>query len=296
MVALAEQESREHKTEAPSGVRLLGDSASDSDGVEYQSIVRQKVLDLMREHGEETPDVEVCGVLVGTVYQNADAGFVYVEDVIRGHGASGRNSAVTFTAETWSYIDKQMDEHHRGKRIVGWYHTHPGFGIFLSEMDRFIQDHFFNAPWQTAMVYDPQSTEKGMFAWREGKTERVDFVVDDGSGPGGATRVLPAPTTEPGEGTHQDPMPAAPGSAGELGLRLEAIEKRQRHLLIGLAVLAVVAVVWPLVVLMIVPDLRRSTPPADNDPDAKTIVPMLPESPSVPQARDAGSGGSFKAE
>ena len=48
-----------------------------------------------------------------------------------------------------------MDAEHSEERIVGWYHTHPGFGIFLSGMDLFIQDHFFNLPWQVAFVYDP---------------------------------------------------------------------------------------------------------------------------------------------
>ena len=35
-------------------------------------------------------------------------------------------------------------------KIVGWYHTHPGFGVEFSEMDLFIQQNFFGGPAQIA--------------------------------------------------------------------------------------------------------------------------------------------------
>jgi len=40
-------------------------------------------------------------------------------------------------------------------RIVGWYHSHPGFGVEFSEMDVFIQKNFFPSPTQIALVTDP---------------------------------------------------------------------------------------------------------------------------------------------
>ena len=49
--------------------------------------------------------------------------------------------------------------------IVGWYHSHPGFGIFLSEHDRFIHRHFFGEPGQIALVIDPLAHVEGLFAW-----------------------------------------------------------------------------------------------------------------------------------
>ena len=130
---------------------------------EFQPVVHESALEAIRLHGEEDTTVEVCGVLVGRIYESNGAALVYVDDIVRGSHASGRNSAVTFTADTWAHIDREMDERHPGKRIVGWYHTHPGFGIFLSEMDLFIHDNFFNLPWQVAVVFDPVRKEEGMF-------------------------------------------------------------------------------------------------------------------------------------
>ena len=82
---------------------------------------------------------------------------------------------MTFTAETWQHIDREMDEKFPGRKIVGWYHTHPGFGIFLSEMDLFIQRHFFKPPGRRRFVYDPQSKERGLFGWSGGEIVRQTF-------------------------------------------------------------------------------------------------------------------------
>jgi proteasome lid subunit RPN8/RPN11 len=49
---------------------------------------------------------------------------------------------------------------------VGWYHSHPGLGVFLSEQDRFIHKSFFgDEPWYIAVVFDPASGERGVFVW-----------------------------------------------------------------------------------------------------------------------------------
>jgi hypothetical protein len=54
-------------------------------------------------------------------------------------------------------------------QIVGWYHSHPTYGIFLSDRDRFIHEHFFSGPGQVAHVVDPVLEIEGVFVWRNGK-------------------------------------------------------------------------------------------------------------------------------
>ncbi len=52
------------------------------------------------------------------------------------------------------------------KKTVGWYHSHPGLGVFLSGHDLFIQRGFFGDQlWYIALVVDPISKEQGVFAW-----------------------------------------------------------------------------------------------------------------------------------
>ena len=77
------------------------------------------------------------------------------------------------------------DELYPEERIVGWYHSHPGFGVFLSEHDLFIQENFFSSPGQVAWVYDPHTDEEGCFGWVAGEVHRLSCVaVMDRNGDG----------------------------------------------------------------------------------------------------------------
>lgn len=145
----------------------------------FQAVVRRSTLEAIHQHGRESTEIEICGVLVGNVYRDACGPWLYVEAIIRGDAAEGHATQVTFKAETWNHIQREMEAKHGNKRIIGWYHTHPGFGIFLSGMDLFIQDNFFNLPWQIAFVYDPIGGDEGSFVWRGGKSEREPFLVDE---------------------------------------------------------------------------------------------------------------------
>src|SRR5882757_4910802 len=145
----------------------------------FQAIIKRQVLDQIHDHGRASTEVEICGVMVGNVFQDEFGPYLYITDMIRGTAASQHATQVTFTAETWDHIQNVMDTEHTGKKIVGWYHTHPGFDIFLSGMDLFIQDNFFNLPWQVAFVYDPVGEKEGLFVWRKGKSEKEAFLVEE---------------------------------------------------------------------------------------------------------------------
>lgn len=149
----------------------------------FQAIFTHEALQAIHEHGKTSMDAEICGVLVGNVYRDSYGPYVLIRACIRGDAAESRNAQVTFKAETWTHIQQVMEQDHPDDKIVGWYHTHPGFGIFLSGMDLFIQDNFFNLPWQIALVYDPQSEEEGVFIWRNGKSEREPHLVEASATP-----------------------------------------------------------------------------------------------------------------
>ncbi len=148
-----------------------------------QVIFKQSVLNDIYAHGRGAPDIEVCGVLVGNVYHDAMGPFVFVEANIRGNFSSGKAAQVTFTARTWAHIQDVMDKSYPDLRILGWYHTHPGHGIFLSDMDLFIHRNFFSLPWHLAFVFDPHNQEEGLFAWRTGNMLIESFVVQKDAPP-----------------------------------------------------------------------------------------------------------------
>lgn len=116
---------------------------------------------------------EVGGILVGEALRDEGGPYIRVDAIIEALHAEESGTELTITHATWNHIHQQMDTVHAGKRIVGWYHTHPNFGIFLSERDRFIQQSFFDMPFQIALVYDPVRREHGIFTWRENKPWRI---------------------------------------------------------------------------------------------------------------------------
>ncbi len=106
-------------------------------------------------HAKSSLKAEVCGVLAGQVCEDDEGCFVGVEAMIPGTAAGEGSAHVTFTQETWNAIHASLEREHPGLKIVGWYHTHPGFGVEFSEMDLFIQRNFFAGPAHLALVTDP---------------------------------------------------------------------------------------------------------------------------------------------
>ncbi|MEO8662026.1 MAG: Mov34/MPN/PAD-1 family protein [Bryobacteraceae bacterium] len=131
-----------------------------------------EVLRRVRQHARSSMSAEICGVLIGEIGD----GPTLVETLIEGEAAQQGGSHVTFTQDTWAHIYQVKDAKYPDKRIVGWYHSHPGFGVFLSDHDTFIQRNFFSNTRQLAWVYDPHSDEEGCFVWKAGEIVKLGRI------------------------------------------------------------------------------------------------------------------------
>ena len=124
----------------------------------------------VEEHCFSRVDVEVGGFLLGSI-----AGLdVTVSAAHPALAAESAQTHLTITHEAWDEILGSLDSRYPGMVIVGWYHSHPGFGIFLSDYDIFIQHNFFSAPGQFALVIDPLIGRYGMFTATADKAELFD--------------------------------------------------------------------------------------------------------------------------
>lgn len=139
---------------------------------EFRILLAEEAFDAIVSHGAKDPGHEVGGVLVGELLADSGGPYVRVDATIEALHADEKGAELTFTHATWDHVNKEMDSRFAHKRIVGWYHTHPGFGVFLSDRDGFIHRSFFGEPFQIAFVYDPKRREHGVFAWREDKPRR----------------------------------------------------------------------------------------------------------------------------
>lgn len=135
-------------------------------------VMEAEVARKIRQHARSSMKAEVCGVLIGSNEHER----MTVEACIAGINAAQGGTHVTFTQDTWEHIYKIKDKDYPEHKIVGWYHSHPGFGVFLSEHDLFIQQNFFSNPQQVAWVYDPHTDEEGCFGWVGGNIEKLSAI------------------------------------------------------------------------------------------------------------------------
>ena len=149
----------------------------------FQIVVRRSVLNEIKKFGRASKHAEVGGMFVGFLCWD-DGPFVVVEAAIEGKYTDNRSSSVTFTSQTWDYVHEQKDRLDPKLKIVGWYHTHPSFGVFLSKYDLFICRETFNAPFHIAYVFDPhiedRSASEGFFVWKNSRKISVKpHVLED---------------------------------------------------------------------------------------------------------------------
>lgn len=122
----------------------------------------------MDRHATSNTSVELGGVLLGRACRDERGQpFVVVHDCIRAEHYESTKGSFKFTHDTWSAITRERERAAPDLQIVGWYHTHPGWGIFLSGMDLFICENFFNQPLDIAYVIDPCRHNRGMFQWTD---------------------------------------------------------------------------------------------------------------------------------
>lgn len=79
---------------------------------------------------------------------------------------------VVIEPTTYDKVWKELDQDKK-MVIVGWYHSHPNLGIFLSGTDESNMKSFHYKPYQIAIVIDPIQNLRGTFAWRNGALKRL---------------------------------------------------------------------------------------------------------------------------
>ncbi len=110
---------------------------------------------------------ELGGVLVGRVAKSRRRQFLEIKNFVPATKGISRRASFEFTNEAQQEIHQVVQERFQNLRILGWFHTHPGYGIFLSSADQFIDQNYFNEPFHIAIVIDPTKSdvELGVFVW-----------------------------------------------------------------------------------------------------------------------------------
>jgi proteasome lid subunit RPN8/RPN11 len=152
--------------------RVLGAAAAGQPSI----ALSERAFSTVHRHAAGS-DAEIGGLLLGQVCAWDGATHVEVHGALPAEWTRAGPVHLTFTADSWAGMLARKEREHPGATIVGWYHSHPRMGIFLSDMDLGIHHGFFREPWHVALVVNGQDRTAGFFAWADGKVQPARHLI-----------------------------------------------------------------------------------------------------------------------
>lgn len=189
--------------------------------------VSEHALADLHAHLGSDLDRENGGLLMGLPFLDPETGALYVDIrfSVPAEHAKGTSAHLQFTPEAWQHMSTQIEQEFNDLVAVGWYHSHPGLGVFLSSTDRATQRAFFSNPWSIALVVDPVARTQGWFLGPQGEQTQAVTSYRERPVDGPPPKVMTKPV--------RHPMRAAWAglllSAALVVLLLEIFKKRQNE-------------------------------------------------------------------
>ncbi|MFX1419419.1 MAG: Mov34/MPN/PAD-1 family protein [Promethearchaeota archaeon] len=127
-------------------------------------------------------DKEIFGYLVGKLLRWKEIIYIIIEEQIFIKDAVHSNKFSTSQIEgkageyDKAFKELKIKKKNYDLRIVGWWHSHPNFGCFLSGTDLHTQKYFFPEYYQVALVVDPIRDEFKFFVLDESSEKKYKAV------------------------------------------------------------------------------------------------------------------------
>jgi len=150
--------------------------------------IAESTFDEIMERSVEGGSYEMGGWLLGT-YGEDEYGDLFIDiryQVPAQNPPSLSSVAFAFTNQAQGIWHYTKEANFPMETTLGWYHSHPGHGVFLSDFaDVPICHQYFNQPHHVAIVVDPtkdpmglRREASGVFIWENGElSERYDLVI-----------------------------------------------------------------------------------------------------------------------
>ncbi len=130
----------------------------------------------------ESSKTEIFGYLIGNILKWNEKLYIEIEEPLFILGAihSDAYSTAQIEGAAGHYQNKfqrlKKKRHDDDLRVLGWFHSHPGFGCFLSTTDLHTQEYFFPESYQTALVVDPINDDLQFFTMDESTEKKYKSI------------------------------------------------------------------------------------------------------------------------
>ena len=151
--------------------------------------------------------LEAMGYLVGDYCRWKNKEYTIIEDAVT---SDLETTSVSVHFQAFEKAFDQLDKIDFDYVIVGWYHSHPGHGCFMSQTDISTQKRMFNKPFHSAIVVDPINKEFKVYKMMGNMPEEKVFAIYkdlDTEGPPVPTLIGGKEGESPYEGAGAEPGP-----------------------------------------------------------------------------------------
>ena len=121
-------------------------------------------------------ELEAMGFMIGELREHNDTVISVVHDAITSNLES-TSVSVRFHRDAFEHLFDQLDEIPYNYVIIGWYHSHPGFSSFMSQVDIDTQNRMFNKLFHAALVVDPVNYEVKSFRMQDRICVEIPYAV-----------------------------------------------------------------------------------------------------------------------
>ena len=140
--------------------------------------ITEDVFNGILSHAKQYGENEVIGKLVGRPYKHPTVDYRFVD--IWGHVPVESIStpvSVKYSPGALEDLGEDLLTDYEEDIVVGWYHSHPGHGCFLSAQDIETQQRNYLEWYHCALVVDPYRNEFKFFRVERGRPLEVEYYI-----------------------------------------------------------------------------------------------------------------------
>ena len=118
----------------------------------YPIFFQQEAVIALQEHLKSSPTQAIFGFLIGHVFRDPESGVMYVviDKTLKLSQPIYGDKTDVVVARLWDRMQEQLAK--ASGTLLGWYHSHPGQGGYLTPHDVETHEKFFTDPWQVAIL------------------------------------------------------------------------------------------------------------------------------------------------
>ena len=148
----------------PGNVKQMG--APDD---ELRIYMEDYVHTYLYQYSRSSVNGEKLAVLMGQSIVINGQNTIFISGVIQARFTEKIKGVETITNQSWKYISEDMEKYFPNLSVVGWMHSRPSFGAFVTSMDEEYHKKLFSDPNQVLFVVDPIDRLDRLYVLNEAK-------------------------------------------------------------------------------------------------------------------------------